>query len=493
MSYSEHLRSDVRKTNRPMEEYKEHKEDFLRTLARNYHLSQAETRVFLARFAYDKREEPHQEIANMLHLSRTTIQTHLRNIYRKFAESDRVSEEELNLERTRGGKDQFGILFDWLWERQFPIWGKPKNSFPVPSPPSESLISPLPRQFPKQEAELSREFEYPEGYVPLNSAFYVERDSIESECYQNIARSFALIRIKAPQQMGKTSLMKRILNYAETQGCYTAYLDFELVEKGIWQNLNHLLKWVCYTISRQIKLPNRLKEYWDDELLSQTANCTAYFEEYLLQKIDAPLVLGFDAVDKVFPFTEVAQDFFGMLRNWHESAKSLESWKKLRLVVAHSTEVYIPLSIHQSPFNIGVAVELPELTRSQVLNLAKMYGLDWQGEEIEQIMNMVGGHPHLVRLALHHISQGNIAIGQLLETAPTNTGIYGQHLRHCLGTLKQDARLLEAVKQVAKAIDPVLLDSLQAYKLHSMGLVKWQDNAVTIRCQLYRQYFSQQT
>ncbi|MGK7923780.1 MAG: helix-turn-helix transcriptional regulator, partial [Spirulina sp.] len=119
-----------------MEESNEHQEDFLRTLARNYHLSQAETRVFLVRFAYNKREESHKAIAKMLNLSTTTIQTHLRNIYRKFAESDRVSEEELNLERTRGGQDQFGILFNWLWERQFPTWREHNNSSLVSSPPS---------------------------------------------------------------------------------------------------------------------------------------------------------------------------------------------------------------------------------------------------------------------------------------------------------------------------------------------------------------------
>jgi DNA-binding CsgD family transcriptional regulator len=475
-----------------MEASDDRKTDFLRTLARHYQLSQAETRVFLVRFADDKREEPHKAIAKMLHLSTPTIQTHLRKIYRKFAKSDRVSEEELNLEGMRGGKDQFVTLFDWLWDRQFPRWEEPTNSLQVDSSVSESLAPLSSSQFSEPDVQLSEEIEYPEGYVPLGSKFYIDRNSIESKCYQNIMRSGALIRIKAPQQMGKTSLMKRVLNYAEVQGCHVAYLDFELVEKGVWQDLNRLLQWLCYSISRQVKLPNCLKDYWDDELLSQTANCTSYFEEYLLQKINAPLVLGFDAVDNVFPFTEVAQDFFGMLRNWHESAKSQAIWQRLRLVVAHSTEVYVPLSIHQSPFNIGVAVELPEFTREQVFNLAKTYGLDWQEEQIEQIMNMVGGHPHLVRLALHHISQGNVAIAQLLETAPTNTGIYGNHLRRCLVNLREDAELLEAVRKVAKEIEPVSLDSLQAYKLHSMGLVKWQDNAVTIRCHLYRQYFSQQ-
>ncbi|MCC5641068.1 AAA-like domain-containing protein [Nostoc sp. CHAB 5844] len=55
--------------------------------------------------------------------------------------------------------------------------------------------------------------EVPHNPVPLNSAFYIERYSleslryiIESFCYDAIAQPAALIRIKALRQMGKTSL-----------------------------------------------------------------------------------------------------------------------------------------------------------------------------------------------------------------------------------------------------------------------------------------------
>jgi serine/threonine-protein kinase len=35
----------------------------------------------------------------------------------------------------------------------------------------------------------------------------------------------------------------------------------------------------------------------------------------------------------------------------------------------------------------------------------------------------------------------------------------------------------------------VQLESMQGFKLHSMGLVHLQGNEVTPRCDLYRQYF----
>ena len=42
----------------------------------------------------------------------------------------------------------------------------------------------------------------------------------------------------------------------------------------------------------------------------------AYFEDYLLPEIDTPLVLGMDEVDRVFQYTDIVDDFFGLLRAW---------------------------------------------------------------------------------------------------------------------------------------------------------------------------------
>ena len=60
--------------------------------------------------------------------------------------------------------------------------------------------------------------EYPEGQMQVNSPFYIERPPIEARCYEQIAQPGALIRIKAPRQMGKSSLLARILHKAEQQG-----------------------------------------------------------------------------------------------------------------------------------------------------------------------------------------------------------------------------------------------------------------------------------
>lgn len=93
--------------------------EFLRTIACAYKLSQAQTKVFLARFAYGNMEEKNGEIAESLKIEPATVQSHMRMIYQKFAENPYGCH---SLERSRGGRGQFGKLFNWLWEEKYSEW-----------------------------------------------------------------------------------------------------------------------------------------------------------------------------------------------------------------------------------------------------------------------------------------------------------------------------------------------------------------------------------
>jgi len=350
----------------------------------------------------------------------------------------------------------------------------------APSPP---LIESLDRPpAPVAEPEL------PEGQVDLASAFYVERQPIESRCYETIVKPGALIRIKAPRQMGKTSLMARTIYHASKQGCKSVALSFQLADEVVFADLDQFLQWFCASITSELELPDRLSDFWQARIGSKMSS-TNYFERYLLRELTEPLVLGLDEVDLVFQHPKIASDFFGLLRAWHEKGKSSDNWKKLRLVVVHSTEVYIPLNMHQSPFNVGLPVELPEFTAEQVLDLAHRHGLPWENNEVEQLQAMVGGHPYLVREALYHITHQDITLPQLLQTASTEAGLYGDHLRRHWWNLEQHPKLAEALKRVVTSDNPIRLEPAQAFQLDSMGLVSLYGNDVTPRCDLYRQYF----
>lgn len=319
---------------------------------------------------------------------------------------------------------------------------------------------------------------------------YIERPPIESSCYETILQPGSLIRIKAPSLMGKTSLMVRLLTQVAKQNYRTVCLNLHLADKTDFANLDQFLKWFCVSVGQSLGLQNRIADYWDERFSTSKVNCTDYFEQYLFANASSPLVLCLDEVDRVFPYGEVASEFLGLLRAWHEQAKVRNIWKKLRLIVAHSTEVYVPLNINESPFNVGLPIELPEFTPEQVQELAHRHGLNWTGHPVQELMNIVGGHPYLVEQAISHLKiRSNLSLDQLLETSATEAGIYGNHLRRYWYLIQQHPELLEAFDKVVTATSLVRLQSMQAYKLHSMGLVYLQGNQVALRCNLYRQYF----
>lgn len=330
--------------------------------------------------------------------------------------------------------------------------------------------------------------EIPFGQVALDSAFYLERPPIETDCYKAILQPGALIRIKAPRRMGKTSLMSRILQSATKDGYRTVYLSFQLADKAIFQDLDKFLRWFCASISLGLQVQNQLTDYWD-ELFGSKISCKIYFEQYLLAKITSPIVLGLDDVDMLFQYPDLADDFFGLLRAWHEEAKNREIWKKLRLVVAHATEVYIPLNVNKSPFNVGFPVELKSLNTEQVKALGDRYGLNCSEEAVEQLFTLVGGQPYLVRLAFYYSWQRGVTLEQLLSTALNSNGIYGEHLQQQWWNLQQNPKLVASFAQVIKASTPVELHLEQTFKLQSMGLVNLYGNQATPSCKLYAEYF----
>lgn len=331
--------------------------------------------------------------------------------------------------------------------------------------------------------------EYPNRPVAAGSSFYIKRPPIEDMGMAQIKKPGGFLRIQGTQKMGKSSLLNQLSDYATSEGYKTVFIDLQQADEKVFRDLDTFLRWFCINVTHVLKVPCTIKDYWDEEIGSKT-NCTLYFEEYLLNQFDTPIVLAINEVNRLFDYPKIAQDFLPMLRYWYEKAQQTVTFLKLRLVLAYSTEIYIKLSIHQSPFNIGLPLKLSEFTGEQILELAHIYGVRWTNYyEIEQIIAMVGGHPYLINLALYHLTQQTMTLEKLLSTAPTQAGIYSEHLRSIWLKLQECPEVLNAFEQVLLGYETVQLDPHIAYKLDSLGIVNLVNNVATIKCELYRLYF----
>ena len=328
----------------------------------------------------------------------------------------------------------------------------------------------------------------PEGQVSLKSQFYIKRSPGAVECCRAIQKPGCLVRIKAPRKMGKSSLMVRVVDCAKQQDYQTVFLSLQMAERSILHNLDKFLQWFSASVSLGLHLTNRLDAYWD-ELFGSKISCKMYFEQHLLAKSTQPVLLVLDDVDRLFDYPELADEFFGLLRSWHEQAKNGGVWQQLRLIVAHSSEVYIPLNTNKSPFNVGVPIELQPFTGEQVEELAEKYHLELSQLDIKKLMEISGGQPYLVQLGLYSLKRDNLTVGELLEEAIAGTGIFANHLQRLLWTLQQNSDLAATYGRIIDSSSPVDMQLLQAFKLESLGLVKLQGNQVVSSCNLYTSYF----
>ncbi|WP_272819093.1 AAA-like domain-containing protein [Scytonema hofmannii] len=347
-----------------------------------------------------------------------------------------------------------------------------------------------------QSVIINTDIQYPSGPVALTSPLYINRPPVEEIAYQKINQPGCVIGIKAPRKMGKSSLLHRIVSYAKTIEYKTVYLDFQEADESIFVSLDKFLRWFCANVSRQLNINPKLDDYWDEEMGSKVSS-KIYFEAYILKQIDSAVVIVLNEVNRVFEHLNIAKDFIPMLRFWHELAKQEKIWQKWRLVVAHATEIYVPLNLNQSPFNVGQTITLPKFTPEQARDLARRYGLNWaSGEKSAQslalLIKMLSGHPYLLNLAFYYLQRKEITIEELLQTAPTSGGIFSDYLRSNLAVIKKAPELVSALQQVVNSNESVQLDAIAAFQLESMGLIELNGNWAKPSCELYRLYFREQ-
>lgn len=416
-----------------------------------------ERRVFCLRFAERNLAELDAKIADNLHISEATLQRRMRRIYATFAHSCPA----LNTEK----KGKFKRLRDWL-KREYVRYQQHGEQLRNPETDSRAIASPL----------CQDSYSEP-GILPT--------------CYREILKPGCLLRIKAPWKMGKTELMSRVLNYAADQGYRAVSLNLRDATATDFQDLNRFLQWFCTSVTLSLNQEslsdNPVAEHWQRSIGNSKNKCKTYFEKHLLPG-DSCLVLGLDEVDRIFPYPEIAGEFLGMLRTRHEDAKTRPIWGKLRQVLVY-TEDYRELDINQSPFNTGLPIALPELSREQVQELAQHYGLDWQGDQVNRLMAMVGGQPYLVQEAIKQIGQKLVTLEEVLATAATLRGLYRDYLLMYEQKLHQLPELVAVFNQVVGVNHPVRLNPEVADVLENLGLVRWEGDGVSPRYELFRQYF----
>ncbi|MEH2172549.1 AAA-like domain-containing protein [Nostoc sp.] len=343
-----------------------------------------------------------------------------------------------------------------------------------------------------QTEQIENLWSYPDGPVPLDSHFYIERPSLERKVYREVTTSGCVIRIRSPKQMGKSSLVLRLCAFAQKLGYQTVNLNCYQFDSKCLTDLNKLLRHLCWKIATGLGIDPNLKEKWNEEI-GYNLSSGFYLENYLLDQCQSPVVLVLNEIDRFFEYPQICQEFFALLRSWCEEARHNSNWQKLRLVMVYSTEEYISMDINLSPFNIGLPIRLNDFTQPQVEDLVRRYGLDsFKAKDFVQLMPLIGGHPALIQISLYYLKSQEMTVQEIIKEAIANGGIYRDHLwRHWI-KLQENPRLAKTFAEILAAKQDISLNPIDTYKLEGLGLIRFEGDRVLPRYGLYHSYFAKQ-
>ena len=291
--------------------------------------------------------------------------------------------------------------------------------------------------------------------VPLGSPFYIERES-DRELEAAIDHRESIVLLRGPRRFGKSSAVLRAIKRAKDQGIKVLSIDLSAADRAVLHDSTQFYRWVLGRLLTQLDPKPTLPEW--EEWLGPNANFeNAIRHIFGYSKSSRLLVL--DGVDRLFE-CDFRDDFFGLLRSWHNRRAVLEEgpWQNLTLLLAYSRfGENLVRDANQSPFNVGRRVDLEPVTRQAFDRLKAATGI---AESPEKLAELSGGHP---AIAMQLLSTGQPLDG----VVPTSL----EHVQWVTGKLRQTPGLADDLSRILHGSSPLNPNSWE--HLVSLGILRY--------------------
>ncbi len=338
---------------------------------------------------------------------------------------------------------------------------------------------------PEFDPRFLEELEAPGGALKLSDRLYIERKADE-RLKREILKAGSTTTIRASRQTGKTSLLARGLQHARLTG-NIVNLDLQAVAQEHRATPDVFFLYLANFLARKLHLPPAaVAAVWQEGLGPQD-KLTRLLEEIILPESKTQVVLALDEADRILE-ARFASDFFALLRAWHNNRALDEVWRKLNIVLVISTEPYLLIADpNQSPFNVGLKLELEDFNEAQVQELNRRHASPVGERDLASFMEWFGGHPYLARKALYTLVVDQCSWAELTRLAASDQGPFADHLRRQHWLLRNERDLQDALRQVLR--QNRCSDDMALFRLLRAGLVKGNGECYTFRCGLYERYF----
>ena len=353
------------------------------------------------------------------------------------------------------------------------------------------------------------------GSLPMDAPTYVVRagDRYLSKALKRGEFCYVL----NPRQVGKSSLMVRMIDYLQREGYCCAPIDMtrigsENVTPEQWY------KGFVFELLRRFDLRSKinLKTWWQErEDRPPVQRLSELIEEVLLTEAGVengiptqPLVIFIDEIDSVLGLKFSVHDFFALIRSCYNQRSLNPAYQRLTFALfGVTTPSDLMTDVQITPFNIGQAIHLEGFKEHEAQPLLQGLAEKVSNPQtlLKEVFNWTNGQPFLTQKICKLIRDTSAPIPvndeaawlqNLIQTQVINNWEYQdepEHLRTIRDRIvksKRSVQLLELYRQVLEQEEIALTDSAVERELVLSGLIIKKQGLLKVNNRIYQLIFN---